>query len=257
MVVIFSCPFFFCISACDNITEAVLLHGQPPRGRRLQEEELDETAEDGYGDGAVDGWEGDEEEQEEGYEERQEDRRRKKHPMPMYHPDSTIISDTDGYGWATRYAMLYIFYLCGEDCAARWEMSSSGYNDDRLLAQLEQQAANNLRRSFAVVGLLHETDTFFDMVTARVQYIDMSIHADVEGELHDTGTNGYIAKCKERFRDPDLRQKFREASPAVAALERLYDVAVQVNRFQVQELASSPHVDPDVRQRLQKAARQF
>jgi len=181
----------------------------------------------------------------------------KKHVMPLHHPDSTIVTDTGGYGWASRYAMLYILYLCGEDCAARWEMSSAGYDDETLLAQLERQAANNLRRSFAVVGLLQETDTFFDMVTARVQYIDMSIHSDMEGELHDTGTNGYIAQCKETFKDPDFRRKLREACPAMAALERLYDVAVEVNRFQVRELAASPSVDPAVRERLRKAAEQF
>ena len=125
------------------------------------------------------------------------------------------------------------------------------------MEQLEQQAANNLRQSFAVVGLLHETETFFDMVTARVQYIDMSIHSDVVGELHDTGTNGYIAKCKATFKDPVFRQRLREACPAMAALERLYDVAVEVNRFQVRELASFPNVDPKVRLRLQKAMEQF
>ena len=259
--------FFLRLLECDNIIQAVSLDGQPRR-RRLLEKELGESA--AQEDHAEeDGWlpyeDGEQQENKQANNRQgnnadkpqQKGRQRKKHIMPMYHPDSTIVTDSDGYGWASRYAMLYIFYLCGEDCAARWEMSSSGYNDDILLEQMERQAANNLRQSFAVVGLLHETDTFFDMVTARVQYIDMSIHSDVEGELHDTGTNGYIAKCKETFKDSGFRQKLREASPAMAALERLYNVAVEVNRFQVRELASSPHVDPIVRQRLQRAVEQF
>mmetsp|Transcript_11867 Transcript_11867/g.22827 ORF Transcript_11867/g.22827 Transcript_11867/m.22827 type:complete len:679 (-) Transcript_11867:416-2452(-) len=260
---------------CDSIVQAVSLDGQSRskrRRRRLLEEHADDYAEEEEKE--EDGWlpfgdkyngDGGEEEEDEQSGNRQDqdadhsqnEQPRKKHVMPLHHPDSTIVTDTDGYGWASRYAMLYILYLCGEDCAARWEMSSAGYNDEILLAELEQQAANNLRQSFAVVGLLQETDTFFDMVTARVQYIDMSIHADVEGELHDTGTNGYIAKCKETFKNPGFRQKLREACPPMAALERLYDVAVEVNRFQVRELAASPHVDPAVRERLQKVADQF
>lgn len=258
---------------CDNIVHATRLDGKPLSERRRLEEERGGdsfsrqeewvTEEDDGGDGGWkedDGWNHGQSTNKEKPSQDDEPRRRK-HPFPHYHPDSTIVTDADGYGWAHRYALLYIFYLCGEDCAARYEMGMGGGPDSEehqvILDQLEEQAANNLRQSFAVVGLLHETDTFYDMLTARVQYLDMSLNPDIEGELHETGTNGYMAKCKSTFADPSFQQAMRQASPAVAALERLYKVAVEVNRYQVRELAESPKVDPTVRERLQKAAQRF
>jgi hypothetical protein len=71
-------------------------------------------------------------------------------------------------GWMRGWALEYIFYLCGEDCVVRFH---GGISD---LADIENQAEENLRRSFAVVGLLNETDIFFDMIDARVQYLNTS-----------------------------------------------------------------------------------
>lgn len=264
---------------CDNIVQAARLDGKTQR-RRLEEEIPEEGNEDQDGDSWDGGFDGGVDSPDEGegnienngarlapMEQKRQNyrsppaekqgRQRPKHVFPRYHPDSTIVSDADGFGWAHRYAMLYILYLAGEDATARYEMGLMGTNEANILEQLERQAANNLRQSFAVVGLLHETDTYFDMLSARVQYLDMSLHPDIEGELHGTGANGYMAQCKKTFADPVFQQELKEASPAVAALERLYKVAVEVNRHQVRELAASPNVDPVVRERLQKVANQF
>jgi hypothetical protein len=141
-------------------------------------------------------------------------------------------------GWANRYALNYIVYLCGEDCASRYHQGIGN------LQQMERQAANNLRHSFAVIGLLEETDTFYDMVTKRVQYVNMSRHpygADVRGAaLHSSGSGPEQLRCKEKFADASFQARLKEKSPIVAALDRLYQVGVQVNRFQLEELQSCP-----------------
>ena len=146
--------------------------------------------------------------------------------------DDGTFWEESGIGWATRYAMEYIIYLCGNDCAARYEMGVSN------LEQIEIQAANNLRNSFAVVGLLNETENFFDMVTARVSYMNMSLNSHIKGPRHSSGNSNETQRCKDTFQNPDFQAKMREASPAIAALCRLYLVAVEVNRFQLKELST-------------------
>jgi hypothetical protein len=137
-------------------------------------------------------------------------------------------------GWANRFALDYIIYLCGEDCAARHDQGIGN------LQQMERQAANNLRHSFAVVGLLQETDTFFDMVTKRVQYVNMSLNPHVKGSLHSSGNRAEQRRCKKRFSNAKFQELLKQKSPIVASLDRLYKVGVQVNRFQLEELQSCP-----------------
>jgi hypothetical protein len=72
------------------------------------------------------------------------------------------IKKVTGAGWLNRHAWYYILTLCGEDCDARYFMGIGN------LQQFERQATNNIRHSIAVVGLLNETDRFYDMVSARV-----------------------------------------------------------------------------------------
>jgi hypothetical protein len=72
------------------------------------------------------------------------------------------VKKQNGSGWLNRYAWYYILILCGEDCDARYFMGIGN------LDQMERQAANNIRNSIAVVGLLNETERFYDMVSARV-----------------------------------------------------------------------------------------
>jgi hypothetical protein len=63
-------------------------------------------------------------------------------------------------GWAYQVVLEVLLTLCGEDCINRYEVN------DIDLMEIEQQAESNLRHSFSVVGLLNETDSFYDMVSA-------------------------------------------------------------------------------------------
>ena len=62
-------------------------------------------------------------------------------------------------GWAYKVVLEALMTMCGEDCINRFEI------DDIGLEEIEQQAAANLRHSFSVVGLLNETESFYEMVT--------------------------------------------------------------------------------------------
>ena len=132
-------------------------------------------------------------------------------------------------GWARMMALGYILQLCGEDCHTRLEAGHA------TLDEIEAQAAYNLRHSFAVVGLLHEQETFLDMLHARVDYINMHL-PDAEvfmGGKHKSKKDEY---CAELFHDPKYQRDLLAAAPEMRALLRLYEVGVQVNRFQMQEL---------------------
>ena len=121
-------------------------------------------------------------------------------------------------------------YLCGEDCIVRYAAGTATLQD------LELQAEDNLRQAFAVVGILDELDTFYEMLTARVQYVDTSLNANVTGSKHSTGKSKEIEYCRTRCREPDFQAKLLESSPELRALQRLYQVGKEVNRFQVAEL---------------------
>jgi len=139
--------------------------------------------------------------------------------------------DEAAYGWATNRAMTHLFYLCGEHCLSGWN------SNQMTLEEIERQAAYNLRHSFAVVGLLHKTNDFYDMVTQRVAYMNTSLNPEVKGGRHGTSKRIESKRCKEIYEDPDFQAKVLEKSPAVAAMVRLYKIAVEVNEFQTKELA--------------------
>ena len=142
--------------------------------------------------------------------------------------DEENYSDATGTGWVNHYAMIYIMNLCGEDCLVRYYT-----HGNVTLQELEAQASWNLRHSLAVVGLLHETESFYDMITARVQYMDMSDNSTEGTGLHKSGKTNY---CKDRFEDAEFQAALVAASPALATLTRLYEVGLQVNAFQKREL---------------------
>lgn len=102
------------------------------------------------------------------------------------------------------------------------------------IADIEAQSEYNLRNSFSVVGLLQDQQTFFDMITARVDYMDMDLNPHVTGDSHSTGRLG--EECKEIYKNETFRELFMASCPALAALERLYQVALEVNAFQQNEL---------------------
>ena len=140
-----------------------------------------------------------------------------------------------GIGWIQKYSLDYILHLCGDDCANRFDLNLSASLDE-----FEQQAANNLRKSFAVVGILNETETFYDMITRRVKYMNMSLNKDVEGANHksvDSPTKE-TERCKAVFQTPEFQNFVKQRIPIVATLERLYNFGIQVNRHQMTELAT-------------------
>eukprot|EP00977_Amphora_coffeiformis_P022997 scaffold12050_cov168-Amphora_coffeaeformis.AAC.3 len=145
-------------------------------------------------------------------------------------------------GWAHRYARHWILHMCGEDCQSRMEQARMHLGDDytadherMLLETFERQADYNLRQSIAVVGQSEETDNFYDLISARVHYLDMSRNSHVQGKRHSSNAKPY---CREAFADPTFQQALIEASPAVAAFVRLYKTALKVNAFQKEELAA-------------------
>ena len=141
---------------------------------------------------------------------------------------SEILSASHVEGWAVRFALEYLMYLCGEDCVARYHFGTA-----TDLSHLEVQAERNLRHSFAVVGLLNETESFYEMVDRRMQYIQPMQHSQINGARHGSKTTD---DCKQQFQNQSFQQKMIEKSPEIAVLNRLYNVAVEVNRFQKEEL---------------------
>ena len=141
----------------------------------------------------------------------------------------TDLHDTIRPGWVRRMALQYIFYLCGEDCHSRMEVGKA------TLQEIEAQAAYNLRHSFAVVGLLDDQDTFFEMIHARVDYMDM--HLNTTNITDDGNHKSRRSKdCYARFNDAKFQLDLIDASPELASLTRLYEIGVNVNRFQMEEL---------------------
>jgi hypothetical protein len=144
--------------------------------------------------------------------------------------DNNGTNYTDIGSWVSGAALKQIDHLCGEDCLVRMEAGLM------TLDQAEQQARHNLQHSFAVVGLLHETSTFFEMVTARAQYMDTSLNPEVTGSLHSTSKKEEYARCSEIYQTKEFQDNLLAVCPELRALKRLYEVAVAVNRFQLEEM---------------------
>ena len=138
--------------------------------------------------------------------------------------------DNSGPGWLSKMSLGYIMYLCGEDCIVRYAAGTA------TLADLELQAEGNLRQSFAVVGILEEVDTFYEMLTARVQYMNTSLNPHVRGATHSSGFKSENIHCKARFQDSKFQARLLALSPELRVINRLYQVAKEVNQFQLQEL---------------------
>lgn len=133
-------------------------------------------------------------------------------------------------GWANLYLLTYLAYLCGDDCEQRLEAGLM------TIEEAEIQAANNLRYSFSVVGLLEETDTFFDMVSSRIAYVNMSLNPHIEGGRHSAKKSKLSIHCSKLYQTQAFQMRFRRAVPLMNTTERLYQLAVQVNRAQQDEL---------------------
>jgi hypothetical protein len=136
-----------------------------------------------------------------------------------------------GSSWAYQYCAEYISYLCGDDCLIRLE------NNMITVHELEAQATSNLRHAFSVIGLFEQgQDRFFQMVSKRIAYVNFSLHPHVEGARHANVPTRENLRGKRVFGDPSFQKNFTAALPLLAVLERLYQVGVEVNRFQQEEL---------------------
>ena len=135
------------------------------------------------------------------------------------HENDGHLLDADtssgGFGWVRTCSLEYILQLCGEDCVVRYK------NGQASLEQITIQAEYNLRYGFAVVGLLEEDqEIFFDMITARVDYMNTSRNADLHGggkhkskKRHDERD-----RCKARFGQVDFRQELLSKSPETCSI---------------------------------------
>ena len=145
----------------------------------------------------------------------------------------TKSNKDQSWGWAYEYLMTYLLYICGEDCLTRFELGIMQLHD------MEIQAESNLLQAFSVVGLLEEIDEFYDMVDQRFEYIDMSQNAHIQGGRHSSVKKGKISeidRCKKVYEREDFRNEFKTQLPVLATMDRLYKVAVKVNRFQKEEI---------------------
>ena len=134
--------------------------------------------------------------------------------------------------WIEVFSLQYLFYLCGFECETRYE------NKMITLEGIEAQAEDNLRNAFSVVGLLEESDSFYDMIHKRIDYIDLQKPAKDYNLRHESKAKFDYWGCRELFmHDEVFRESLRSSTPEFAALERLYHVAVEVNRFQREELS--------------------
>ena len=150
--------------------------------------------------------------------------------VPLVSCDNNL-SDFEGISeWAGPAIMKQLDHICGEDCLVRNHLGMMS------LEQTERQARHNLQHSFAVVGLLNETDTFFDMITARVGYMNTSLNPHVTGGLHSTSKQEEYQRCSTLYKKPAFQKRLLAACPELAALMRLYEVAIQVNRHQMAEM---------------------
>eukprot|EP00536_Pseudo-nitzschia_multiseries_P015709 jgi/Psemu1/43525/gm1.43525_g len=134
-------------------------------------------------------------------------------------------------GWCEYFSLKSLMKLCGNDCHIRYE------NKMMSLEEIEDQVESNLRNAFSVVGLLNETESFYDMITDRIDYVNLTYNPEFVGSDHATIKTTENIACKELFgKDENFRESVRQRVPEFAALERIYHVGVEVNRFQQREL---------------------
>jgi len=134
-------------------------------------------------------------------------------------------------GWCEDYSLSSLMKLCGNDCYIRYE------NGMMSLDEIEDQVESNLRNAFSVVGLLNETESFYDMITDRIDYVNLTYNTELTGKDHATKKSEENLACKKLYQtDEAFRETVRQNVPAFAILERIDRVGIEVNRFQQQEL---------------------
>ena len=164
---------------------------------------------------------------------------------PLYPPvqrpprdqvQGTKRGDKGGPGWIKVFLFQYLLPICGEDCATRYAAGKASWE------MLEMQAEENLRHSYAVVGLLEEIDDFYSMIDARVKYMNPLVDKNlisvvVDGAAkHVSGETEESIRCKQRFKDPSFQKELLERSPELRSILHLYEVGKKVKREQMAEL---------------------
>jgi hypothetical protein len=168
--------------------------------------------------------------------------------LEFYHSLPTVRCDDIEQlvsGWGKQYALEFLVYFCGEHCMGQLAAINEAYSYDtgklrkekqKYLKVMARQAVYNMRNSFAVVGLLQQTQDFYDMISNRVDYMDMSLNPTVEGDPHFSGYAKEWTRCKDRFQGPDFQRKVLIASPEIAAAVGVYKAGVEVYEFQKREM---------------------
>ena len=157
------------------------------------------------------------------------------HVGPEYKNKTCSDPDFD-FELFNQYALDYIYFICGEDCRVRYLL------DGEDVTSIASQAEGNLRHSIAVVGLWNETDTFNDMLSARFSYLDMTRNPEVKGRDHSSRKRAGYMECIEIFANTTFQARLLSKYPAIAELQRLFEVAVEVNRYQQRELRTCSNI---------------
>jgi hypothetical protein len=144
-----------------------------------------------------------------------------------------FVCDKDLHTWMYRLVKEYLLPFCGVDCVNRFDHGMMTYEE------MYAQAESNLRQSFSVVGLLNETDQFYEMVSTRIGYLDMTRNPHVEGKKHESGGDdpNEVERCKALFMSPEYQDETKRKIPEMKLIEKLFHVGVEVNRFQREELS--------------------
>ncbi len=151
--------------------------------------------------------------------------------------NATKFTD-DERGWLYDYVSKYIYYLCGADCYPRFEGGMM------TIQELEAQAESNLKQAFTVVGILNETEQFYEMLDGRFGFLhnmtglntDRAIAAGGRHSSKSKKKQAEIDRCTEIFSTETFRNELRELMPIMSVLERLFEVGVKVSRFQQEEI---------------------
>ncbi|KAL3902485.1 MAG: hypothetical protein SGILL_010806, partial [Bacillariaceae sp.] len=121
-----------------------------------------------------------------------------------HHLDSKgFVCDKDVAKWMSKLVRAYLYPFCGVDCENRFQRGMMTIED------IYTQAEGNLRHSFSVVGLLNETSEFYDMVSTRIGYLDMSRNPHVEGGKHRSKGDDpeEVERCKALFTTREYQEE--------------------------------------------------
>lgn len=78
--------------------------------------------------------------------------------------------------------------------------------------------------------------TFFEMISKRFEYMDMSLHPEIIGNSHTTMYTKEAKTCKQLFQNQQRRMVWLQHIPELDVMQKLYHVGIEVNKFQQNEL---------------------